>query len=444
MATPRARREANAGRSPRLACAARWGYADERRSQSRPPLPAARSEAVVWSPALAVALAVAPHRRGHHAVGAPAPQPAAAPDRQFSSARAMDAAARRRRRAASHRVAAPRRACGDFIYGRLRELALDPHVQTRRGRLAAQARVAAVVHNVVGRLPGRDPSRAVLLVAHYDSVPTAAGAADNGMGVAALLETARALRAGPPPRNDVIFLFTDGEERGLLGSQAFLQHDPWAYAAGVVAQLRQSRLVVAGADVRDEPGQRPAGPQYLAAGRAYGSSLMYEVSRRQPIVTDFRPFVARGIPGMTLRRCWTARPTTTPATTRSPRFDRGGPAARGGDRPGRWRGASATPTSGSCTARRRLLRRRRQRRGRRTRGPASRRSSALGAGARSPPRSPIAGAPPPAHAARRGLALLGAGQRHLARRRAAASSPSSGRMYRTRLRGARVDGAPGS
>ena len=38
---------------------------------------------------------------------------------------------------------------------------------------------------------------------------------------------------------------------------------------------------------------------YLAAGRPYGSSLMYEVSRRQPVVSDFRPFVARGIPGMT-------------------------------------------------------------------------------------------------------------------------------------------------
>ena len=69
-------------------------------------------------------------------------------------------------------------------------------------------------------------SRAVLLVAHYDSVPTAAGAADDGSGVAALLEAARAQRAGPPPRNDVIFLFTDGEERGLLGAKHFVQAPP--------------------------------------------------------------------------------------------------------------------------------------------------------------------------------------------------------------------------
>ena len=51
-------------------------------------------------------------------------------------------------------------------------------------------------------------------MAHYDSVPFGPGAADDGAGVVTLLETARALKAGPPLKNDVIFLFTDGEEAG--------------------------------------------------------------------------------------------------------------------------------------------------------------------------------------------------------------------------------------
>ena len=159
--------------------------------------------------------------------------------------------------------------------------------------------MAALVHNVVGRLPGRDSSRAVLLVAHYDSVPTAAGAADDGSGVATLLETARALRAGPPPKNDVIFLFTDGEERGLLGSQAFLEQDPWAYAAGVVLNFDSPGSSSPALMYETSPRNGRLISAYLAAGRAYGSSLMYEVSRRQPVVSDFRPFVAKGIPGMT-------------------------------------------------------------------------------------------------------------------------------------------------
>ncbi len=229
---------------------------------------------------------------------APRPRSAAAPAGEFSSARAMDVlrvVAAEPRPIGSPRSAAVR----DFIYGRLKELALNPHVQTSEVVSAREPRVAGVVHNVVARLPGRDPSRAVLLVAHYDSVPTAAGAADDGSGVAALLETARALRSGPSPRNDIIFLFTDGEERGLLGSQAFLRDEPWAYAAGVVLNFDSPGSSSPALMYETSPGNGLLISHYLAAGRAYGSSLMYEVSRRQPVVSDFRPFVARGIPGMT-------------------------------------------------------------------------------------------------------------------------------------------------
>jgi hypothetical protein len=187
----------------------------------------------------------------------------------------------------------------DALVAELDALHLTPHVQTASAVSAQSGRVAGTVRNVVARLPGRDPSRAVLLVAHYDSVPVAAGAADDGGGVVTLLETARALAAGPRPRNDVIFLFTDGEERGLLGARAFLREDPWAYGVGVVFNF-------------DSPGSSSPVLMYetsagngllvreLVAGapRPYTSSLMYEVSRRLPIASDFRPFVAAGVPGM--------------------------------------------------------------------------------------------------------------------------------------------------
>jgi hypothetical protein len=74
--------------------------------------------------------------------------------------------------------------------------------------------------NVVARLPGSASTRPVALVTHYDTVPTSPGANDAGVPVSVLLETARAMRAGPQPRNDVLFVFTDAEESGLLGAQA--------------------------------------------------------------------------------------------------------------------------------------------------------------------------------------------------------------------------------
>ena len=91
---------------------------------------------------------------------------------------------------------------------------------------------------MLARLPGTVPGgKAFLLVAHYDSVPTGPGATDNGSGVATALETLRALKAMPRMRNDVIFLFTDGEERGLLGARAFAEHHPWAGDIGLVLNL---------------------------------------------------------------------------------------------------------------------------------------------------------------------------------------------------------------
>ena len=187
----------------------------------------------------------------------------------------------------------------DAIVAELDALHLAPHVQTASAVSATSGRVAGTARNVVARLPGRDPSRAVLLVAHYDSVPVAAGAADDGGGVVTLLETARALVAGPRPRNDVVFLFTDGEERGLLGARAFLREDPWAYGVGVALNFDSPGSSSPVLMYETSPGNGRLVRELVAgAPRPYTSSLMYEVSRRLPIQSDFRPFVAAGVPGL--------------------------------------------------------------------------------------------------------------------------------------------------
>src|SRR5207244_3833401 len=93
---------------------------------------------------------------------------------------------------------------------------------------------AATVNNIVTRLAGTANSKAVMLAAHYDSVPSGPGASDDGSGTVTLLETARALRSGAPLKNDVIFLITDGEELGLLGAKAFVDTYPGLKGIGVV------------------------------------------------------------------------------------------------------------------------------------------------------------------------------------------------------------------
>jgi hypothetical protein len=93
------------------------------------------------------------------------------------------------------------------------------------------------VENVLGRMEGTGSDEAILLSAHLDSVPTSPGATDDGSGVAAVLETVRALRAGTPLRNSVIVLFTGPEEDCCFGARAFASAHPWAKDVRLVVNV---------------------------------------------------------------------------------------------------------------------------------------------------------------------------------------------------------------
>jgi hypothetical protein len=83
--------------------------------------------------------------------------------------------------------------------------------------------------NVMATLPSTNPDLpALILACHYDSVPAGPGASDDGAAIATLLEVARALKPKWPLARPVVLLFTDGEELGLYGAQAFAEHSPLA------------------------------------------------------------------------------------------------------------------------------------------------------------------------------------------------------------------------
>lgn len=82
-------------------------------------------------------------------------------------------------------------------------------------------------NNVLVKLKGRNASAPALLVsAHYDSVPTGKGTTDDGVGTATMLGLLRLFTADRLERT-VIFNFNNNEEFGLLGAEAFVRH-PWA------------------------------------------------------------------------------------------------------------------------------------------------------------------------------------------------------------------------
>jgi hypothetical protein len=170
----------------------------------------------------------------------PAAVPASAPVTDFSAARAMEhvkVIAREPHPIGSIANSRVR----DYIVAQLSSQGLKPEVQnsvsTTAWDIGGAPYSAGTIQNVIARLPGTNSTGALLLMAHYDSVATGPGASDNASGVATLLETLRALRGGSSLRNDVIFAFTDGEEDGGLGAQAFVDE----YSA---AKLVSMALVV--------------------------------------------------------------------------------------------------------------------------------------------------------------------------------------------------------
>ncbi|MDZ7721343.1 MAG: M20/M25/M40 family metallo-hydrolase [candidate division KSB1 bacterium] len=102
-----------------------------------------------------------------------------------------------------------------------------------RGRFSQKEFIS---QNVLGRLPGDHPKyrdQTLIVSAHYDHLgigPSVKGdsiyngAVDNALGSAAMLELARAFKTIRKNRRTILFLFTTGEEKGLLGARYYLDH----------------------------------------------------------------------------------------------------------------------------------------------------------------------------------------------------------------------------
>ena len=118
----------------------------------------------------------------------------------------------------------------------LQAIGLQPELQ--RGMACHDGDACGIVTNILARIDGAPgEQQAVLLSAHYDSVPAGPGAADDGAGVAAVLEIARLLKQGPALRHPVILLIDDGEEAGMLGAQLFVSAHRWAHEVAAAVNL---------------------------------------------------------------------------------------------------------------------------------------------------------------------------------------------------------------
>ncbi len=232
-------------------------------------------------------------------VSPPPVVPASAPATEFSAERAFQYLPHIAR--APHPIGSPENArVRTYLLEQLRGLGLDPQVQSASTVIRKDDFAINIgdVQNIVARIPGTASTGAIVLVAHYDSVPTGPGASDDGVSVAAILETARALQSGRQFKNDVIVLLTDGEEVGLLGAQGFVNEHPWAKDVGLVLNFE-----AAGTGGKSLLFETSDGNGWLIAEAAKAdagmqtNSFFQEAYKLLPNLTDFKVFKRAGMPG---------------------------------------------------------------------------------------------------------------------------------------------------
>ncbi|MGE5250218.1 MAG: M20/M25/M40 family metallo-hydrolase [Bacteroidota bacterium] len=242
--------------------------------------------------------------------------PASAPPTAFSAERAyghLKTIARAPHPTGSPEIARVR----EYLFNKLSVLGLDPEIQTSTSVYNDTGKwgvagprglettpdtwsiAGATIHNVVARIPGTASTGAIVLSAHYDSVPFGPGASDDGAGVAAILETARALQAAPPMRNDVILLLTDGEEIGLMGSQAFVKKNPWMADVALVLNLEARGSSGTVLMYETSPNNSWLISEYARAAKdPLTGSVATDVWRLMPNSSDLTMFLQAGKQGM--------------------------------------------------------------------------------------------------------------------------------------------------
>ena len=169
--------------------------------------------------------------------------------------------------------------------------------------------------NVLAKIPGRShPDETVMFGAHWDAYgigkPDAQGhtirpgANDDGLGVAGVLELARAFAAAPRPDRTLVFALWTAEERGLLGSKAYAV-DPVYPLAKTVANLTLDILQTAGPS-RDVllvgPGQDSLEDDLARATAAQGRSVTPEALPERGLFyrADHFSLARRGVPTLLL------------------------------------------------------------------------------------------------------------------------------------------------
>ena len=201
-----------------------------------------------------------------------------------------------------------------------KKLAQQLKAELPRGSFQA---VPGGLRNVVGVVPGRDPSRTVVVGAHYDTkdLPGFVGANDGAGGTALVVELARTIEPREL-RPTVVFILFDGEESpsdaagdfystGLRGSRAAAPRYENAEAMILLDFVADRDLSLP----REENSNAALWRRLRAAAKRVGTLTVFPTSTTYPVIDDHVPFQRAGVPSIDLIDFDVSRAGTRSATT---------------------------------------------------------------------------------------------------------------------------------
>ena len=153
--------------------------------------------------------------------------------------------------------------------------------------------------NIVVHLDAPDTQETLIFVAHTDSVKAGPGAFDDTVSVSALLEALRLLKDQAPLR-DLVFLFADGEEQGMLGAAKFVQDHPELQAVTKMVYNIEARGNQGTLMMFETTGSNFAMARSYAESvpQPFAMSIAGTVYRSMRNDTDLTRFMMAGYPGM--------------------------------------------------------------------------------------------------------------------------------------------------
>ncbi len=236
---------------------------------------------------------------GLYLTSPPGPKPVAAPATEFSAERAFDHV--RQIAEKPHMVGtAEHDSVQQYILGELKRLGLNPKIEKGMALLRNRQSTRAVhTQNIIARVTGSNPKRTILLMAHYDTVPYAPGAADDASGVASILEVIRAVQSGESLKNDLIILFTDGEELGLMGARQFAKTNSAIKEVDLILNFEARGTSGSSIMFETNSGNAKLIPQFARfTPDPVANSLTYSIYKILPNDTDFsvfKPYEKQGL-----------------------------------------------------------------------------------------------------------------------------------------------------